>query len=364
VTGSPASTAERQAARLLRWYPVSWRARYGEEFAELLLADFAEQPRNWRRSADVIAHGLLARLALAGLTRRAQPPAVQMATLGSALAAFGTLGVAMLAQLATGWQWVSPASPSVARATVLMTLAAAAIAITGLAAVLPLLWQILLAARRRDGRGRDGQGRDGRGRDGRGRDGQGRDGRGRDGQGRDGRGWDGRVIRPAGLAVACAAALVAGARHFQNSWPGTGGTGAEHSLVPGGVAAFAWSSTLSVSSFWVHPALLIRFPAAELAWMAASPVIGITLMVAAAMAVRRLALPGGVVRCLSWLARAACLAAAAFLAGATIWVVGQGGGDAGLFRPGLVDGAELVGMAITLAVAVRLTGALSRETAA
>ena len=329
MTGSPASTAERQAARLLRWYPVSWRARYGEEFAELLLADFAEQPRNWRRSADVIAHGLLARLALAGLTRRAQPPAVQMATLGSALAAFGTLGVAMLAQLATGWQWVSPASPSVARATVLMTLAAAAIAITGLAAVLPLLWQILLAARRRDGRGRVG-----------------------------------RVIRPAGLAVACAAALVAGARHFQNSWPGTGGTGAEHSLVPGGVAAFAWSSTLSVSSFWVHPALLIRFPAAELAWMAASPVIGITLMVAAAMAVRRLALPGGVVRCLSWLARAACLAAAAFLAGATIWVVGQGGGDAGLFRPGLVDGAELVGMAITLAVAVRLTGALSRETAA
>ena len=320
----PASTAERQAARLLRWYPVSWRARYGEEFAELLLADFADQPRNWRRSADVAAHGLLARLALTGLTTRRQPPAVQMATLGCALAGFGTLGVAMLAQLATGWQWVSPGSPSVAGATVLMTVAAAGIAITGSAAGVPLLWQILLAARQRDG----------------------------------------QVLRPAGLAVACAAALVAGARHFQNSWPGTGGTGAEHSLVPGGVAAFGWSSTLSLSSFWVHPALLIRFPAAELAWMAASPVLGITLMIAAGMAVRRLALPGGVVRYLSWLARAACLAAAAFLAGATIWVVGQGGGDAGLFRPGLVDGAELVSMAIALAVAVRLTGALSRASAA
>jgi hypothetical protein len=82
------------------------------------------------------------------------------------------------------------------------------------------------------------------------------------------------------------------------------------------------------------------------------------------MAVRRLALPGGVVRYLSWLARAACLAAAAFLAGATIWVVGQRGGDAGLFRPGLVDGAELVSMAIALAVAARLTGALSRAPAA
>jgi hypothetical protein len=326
---APTNTAERQAARLLRWYPASWRARYGEEFAELLLADFAEQPRNWRRSADVAAHGLLARLALTGLTTRAQAPAVQMATLGCALAAFGTLGVAMLAQLATGWQWVSPGSPSVARATVLMTVAAAAIAIIGLAAVVPLLWRVLLAARLRDGQG-----------------------------------WDGRVIRPAGLAVACAAALVAGARHFQNSWPGTGGTGAEHSLVPGGIAAFAWSSTLSVSSFWVHPALLIRFPAAELAWMAASPVIGITLMIAAAMAMRRLALAGGALRYLGWLARVACLAGVAFLAGATIWVVGQGGGDAGLFRPGLVDGAELVSMAIALAVAVRLTGALSRASAA
>jgi hypothetical protein len=205
-----------------------------------------------------------------------------------------------------------------------MAVAAACIAIIGLAAVVPLLGRILLAARQRDG----------------------------------------RVMRPACLAVACAAALVAGALHFQNSWPGTGGTGAEHSLVPGGVAAFGWSSTLSVSSFWAHPALLFRFPAAELAWMAASPVIGITLMIAAATAVRRLALAGGVVRYLSRLARIACLAAAAFLAGATIWVVGQGGGDAGLFRPGLVDGAELLVMAIALAAAVRLTGGLSRAIAA
>jgi hypothetical protein len=317
------TTAERQAARLLRWYPASWRARYGEEFAELLLADLAEQPRNWRRNADVAAHGLLARVALTGLTARAHPPSVQMATLGCALAAFGTLSVAMLAQLATGWQWVSPASPSVAGATVLMTFAAACIAIIGLAAVVPLLVRILFTARQRDG----------------------------------------RVIRPAALAVACTAALIVGARHFQNAWPGTGGTGAEHSLVPGGVAAFAWSSTLSVSSFWVHPDLLIRFPAAELAWMAASPVIGITLMIAAATAVRRLALAGGTVRYLSRLACGACLAAAAFLAGATIWVVGRGGGDAGLFRPGMVDGGELLMMTIALAVAVRLAGALSRASA-
>ena len=31
----------------------SWRARYGEEFAELLIADISERPRSWRRTADV-----------------------------------------------------------------------------------------------------------------------------------------------------------------------------------------------------------------------------------------------------------------------------------------------------------------------
>jgi hypothetical protein len=31
----------RRSALLLRWYPASWRARYGEEFTELLLAELA-----------------------------------------------------------------------------------------------------------------------------------------------------------------------------------------------------------------------------------------------------------------------------------------------------------------------------------
>ena len=269
------------------------------------------------------AHGLLARLAVTGLTARAQPAAVRMATLGCALATFAAFGAAMLAQLATGWQWVSPGSPSVAGATVLMTVAAGYIAITGLAAGVPVLARVLLAAGQRDG----------------------------------------RLARPAGLALACTVALVMGARHFQNFWPGTGGTGAEHSLVPGGIAAFGWSSTLSVSSFWVHPALLSRFPVAELAWMAASPVLGITLIVSSATVVRRLVLAGALVRYLTLLARGACLAAAVFLAGAAIWVVGQGGAPAGLFRPGLVDGCELLMMVLALATAARLAAGLGCDRA-
>jgi hypothetical protein len=308
---TPADPAVRRVAQLLRWYPRSWRARYGPEFAELLLAEFAEQPRNWLRAVDVAGHGLLARLADAGLTSRRQAPQQSLALIGCALATFGVLAVAMLAQLATGWQWVLPQSSSVTRATLVMTLAAACSGLIGLAAAVPVSWQILVAAGRRNG----------------------------------------RVMRPAGLALGCAAALALGAKHFQNSWPGTGGTGAEHGLVPGGMAAFGWASTLSVTSFWAHPGLLGRFPAAELAWMVLSPVAGIVFAAAAVITVRRLSVPERVVGYLARLARGACVASASFAAGAAIWMLG-GSPTAGLFRPGLVDGAELLVMLLALAVAL------------
>lgn len=39
MTPDRGDAGERHAARLLRWYPAAWRARYGAEFTELLLAD-------------------------------------------------------------------------------------------------------------------------------------------------------------------------------------------------------------------------------------------------------------------------------------------------------------------------------------
>jgi hypothetical protein len=313
----PADLAARQAAQLLRWYPRSWRARYGAEFAELLLAEFAEQPRNRRRGINVAGHGLLARLAEVGLTTRQQPAEQPLATVGCALAAFGVLAVAMLVQLATGWQWVSPRSSYVTGATLVMTLAAAGIGLIGLGAAVPVIWQVLVAASRRNG----------------------------------------RVMRPASLAFGCAVALALGARHFQNSWPGTGGTGAEHGLVPGGMAAFGWASTLSVTSFWAHPELLGRFPAAELAWMTLSPLAGVALAGAVLTTVRRLSLPRPLVGYLTWLARGACWTGAAFATGAAMWMLRRSS-ETGLFRPGLVDGAELAIMMLALAVALSATRGL------
>ena len=70
--------AARRAARLLRWYPRDWRSRYGDEFAELLIADISERPDSWRRHADVAISGVLARLIPTGLTGHAIDPADQV----------------------------------------------------------------------------------------------------------------------------------------------------------------------------------------------------------------------------------------------------------------------------------------------
>ena len=319
---------ERRAARMLRWYPRSWRERYGEEFAELLLADFAEQPRSLRRAADVAANGLLARCTRAGLTSHELPPAEQIrlgfATLCCALAAFLTFGVAMLAQLATGWQWTTPRSASALGGSVAMSIAASCLVLIVALGAVPAAWHAAVTAVRSH---------------------------------------DGRLVRPAGLMIVSGTVLVIGTRHFQNAWPGTGGTGALHGLVPAGIAAFGWASTLSVSSFWVHPAVLGTLPRPELAWMVVSPLAVVGLVAGFAAVIRRLPLPGWLMTCLSRLSVAAVVAAVPFLGGAASWVLATAPGRAVLFRPGLINGGELAAMALALVVALRAVFAIWRARA-
>jgi hypothetical protein len=148
--------------------------------------------------------------------------------------------------------------------------------------------------------------------------------------------------------------LVAGARHFGNGWPGTGGhPWAQQGLVPGGFAAFTWASTLSVSSYWAHPMSLIAFPLAELCWMALSPVAMVALVASAAMTVRRLELSPRVLRYEARLSSAACVGMIVFLLGACAWIVDGGSGPANLFHAGAIDVAGLVVMAAAVAVARR-----------
>ena len=98
-----------------------------------------------------------------------------------------------------------------------------------------------------------------------------------------------RLRGPVLLAVAGTAVVVTGSHHFANAWPGTGAhPWTQPGAVPAGVAAFGWAATLSVSAYWAHPAALAAFPAAEIAWMALSPVALIAGVAGVAGVVRRL----------------------------------------------------------------------------
>jgi hypothetical protein len=318
-----ASRPQARAARLLRWYPPAWRARYGDEFAEMLIAEFAERPRSWRRTADVVRGGVLARLTGAGLTSHQLEPSQQvragLATTACSLAAFLAFGIAMWAQLTIGWEWAPPDASLTRFAMVAMSAAVLLLGVLALLAVLPVIW---FAARRVLGP-------------------------------------PGRCLRgPVLLALLGAGVLAVGSHHFQNAWPGTGAhSWAQRGLVPvpGGVAAFSWAATLSVSSYWAHPAALAAFPGTEVAWMAVSPLALIALVVGIAGMVRRVDLTPGLLRYESWLAGSAAVGMIVFLAGACCWVLAEGSSP-GLFHAGALDVGSLAVMMLALSVARQATG--------
>jgi hypothetical protein len=315
MTG-PDLALDRRVRRLLRWYPASWRERYGAEFAELLLAELAEQPRAWRRTANVARCGLTARLASAGLAGQLTSPAAAtracLGTLTCSLAVFLTFGITMWAQLAVGWQWAPPASTATAVAMLLMSGSLLLLAVLALLAAVPVGWTALRASVR-------GQGR--------------------------------RLRGPAALIGAGATVLVACGRHFGNGWPGTGGHWWPHQgLAPGGIAAFGWAATLSVTSYWAHPAALASFPPAELIWMVISPAVLLSLAAGVVQLVRRLDLSPEMLRYEARLGRVAVAGMTAFLSGALCWV-SQNGPVQALFRAGFIDAAGLAVLTIALAVA-------------
>jgi hypothetical protein len=314
-----------RAARLLRWYPRAWRARYGEEFTELLAADLAERRRSAARTADVIRGGLVARLADAGLCGCAPQAAGQapelaraqaragLASLACCAAVFLGVGGAIWSQLVIGWQWSAPEGAGTAVATFMMTGTILVLALLTLLAALPVAYTV--AARLLRGRARG-------------------------------------LAVPSALVLAGLAVMIVGGRHFGNGWPGTGGhPWARTGLVPGGVAAFSWASTLSVSSFWAHPAALAAFPAAELTWMALSPLALACLVSGAATAIRRAELSPALLRFEGRLGAAACVTMAVFLGAGCAWLAGRTAPPGSLFRPGAIDVAGLAVMALALAVA-------------
>jgi hypothetical protein len=306
----------RRAGRLLRWYPKAWRSRYGEEFTELLISDISERPGSWARTADIARGGIVARLAGAGLCGCGSDPSGQvrasLVSLACCVTIFLGFGAALWSQLTIGWQWSEPDTGATIAATVVMSVAMLAFGILALAAALPVAWSVMSRIRRRRPAG---------------------------------------LIGPLMLFGAGTVIMVAGARHFGNGWPGTGGhPWAAQGLVPGGVAAFSWASTLSVSSYWAHPAALAGFPWTEIAWMALSPLAVAGAVGGAAVLIRRTDLSPGVLRLEARLGSAACATMAVFLAGCCVWIAGRGHGPEQLFHAGAIDVAGAVTMAIALVV--------------
>ncbi len=318
--GAAADDGARRAGRLLRWYPRAWRDRYGAEFAELLIADIAERPRSRARTLDVARGGLVARLAAAGLTGSPPPGAAigpasaaaagaraSLGAFGCCAAVFLVVGAALWSQLTIGWQWSQAPGTPAALATVVTSAAMSALLVLAALAALPVIAAVAVKVARRAAGG---------------------------------------LRAPAAVLITAAALLFAGGRHFGNGWPGTGG---HHGLVPGGLAAFEWATSLSVSAYWAHPGALAAFPPAELAWMAVSPLALAAAVLAAAALVRRAELPPRLLAFETRLGMAACAVMAVFLAGCGCWVAT--GGQRSLFHAGVIDVAGFAVMALALGLA-------------
>ena len=314
-----AQTAERRARLLVRCYPSAWRARYGDEFVQLLVDEISERPRSLARTADVVRSGLLARLQSAGLAGDTLEPQQQvragLAALGLALSAFLAAGVAVWAQLTIGWQWSAPAAPATKAGMLVMSGAMLGFALLAVLAAVPLVWTICreIAAGRRH-----------------------------------------RLALPLLAVGAGGLTLVVGSIHFGHGWPGTGGhSWAGRDIVPGDVARFCWAATLWISSYWAHPGALASFPASEIGWMVVSPLAFAAVLIGAAKTLRRIHISARVLRYESWLGVLAGSVMAAFLAGAGSWVVSGSPAPRGLFRVGAIDAVGIVVMAGALIVAFR-----------
>jgi hypothetical protein len=304
-----------RAKRLLRWYPRTWRERYGEEFAELLVADLEERPRSRRRTGDIAASGLRARLSAAGLgsgTRVGHPQAA-LAAAAAAIVGFTACGVSLWSQLLVGSSASLPDRQSVRTGLVVMSIGVAYLAVVAVLAAVPVV-----AAAGRALRGNEAR----------------------------------RIVGPIALTLLGATVLVVGGHHLQGGWPGTGGrAGSLHQLVPGRIAGFGWAETLGLTAYWAHPSELFALPTDELLWTLLSPVTFAATVAGAVTVVRRITFSAGGLAFEARLATVASLGMVPYLGSAAWWVLSSPTDSNTVFRAGSLDVLLVAGMVIALAVA-------------
>jgi hypothetical protein len=311
---------DRRARRLVRTYPPKWRARYGDEFVELLVEDLRERRRSLPLTVDVLRGATVARLREAGLGDQplGAPEQVDasVGTLVWSLAACFLVGVAMWSQVVIGWRWEPPSGPAVAVAMVLMSAAVAILSVLAALASVPILWTLARSVAR---------------------------------------GRDRALIAPMVTWATSAAIVLWGCRHFAGGWPGTGGHDwGHHALVPAGLASIGWAATRGISSYWAHPGALASFPLMEVLWMLVSPLALVGLVASSARITHRLDLSPRVLRHEVIVATVAVAVTLVFALGAGLWVLDNGApGPTGIYRVGLINFAGLGVMAAACAAAYR-----------
>jgi hypothetical protein len=315
-----------RAERLLRWYPPRWRERYGEEFAELLIADLSERPRCWRRDADLAISGARARLSGVGLGGGVlcQPQAA-LAVVCCAMVGFLGCGMSLWSQLVIGSSWSSGGGTAVTAGVVTMSVGVTVLGIMVLLAAAPVVVEVLRAVRRRTAR---------------------------------------PLLGPTLLVGVGVAVLLIGAHQLQAGWPGAGGHPWRlQRWAPGGIASWGWAETLAITTYWAHPASLLALPVPQLAWTLTSPVVLGASLAGAVRLVRRVDLPAPVLAYEARLGEAAGVVMLGFLGAAGWWVLGSQAGTDEVFRAGSLDLVLVAGMAAALWVAAAAAPQIARTTA-
>jgi hypothetical protein len=295
------SGEDHRCQRLLRWYPASWRARYGEEFAVLLAAELAENPRSWRRGFNVRWHGAKARLAGIGIVSGPlRDPEAARTVHAFAVACFLVAATFLWAQVVAGSSSAPTAHPPVAAMRVVIAVTFGLLAMAALARLHTLVRRIAVAVRTEGLR---------------------------------------QLAAPL-LMIGCGGAAFAG--DLVAVW--------SHLRYPITAPTVAHVTTLSISTYWLHPRLLLRFDHVELGWMILSPIAFLVVGLGVSRLSRRLhqLVPAPRVRH-PWPARSLLLVPA--LAVSVWWMVSSQHYRMPMLRAETVDVALIAAMTFSLGIA-------------
>jgi hypothetical protein len=146
------ASADRRLTRLLRWYPRSWRQRYGGELQALVEDTYGDAPMPWRDRRSIVRAGLHERVRASGLAGSDDP--AERVTSGALLVLCAwsviVIGGSAFAKFAEHWDAATPggsrAVPSTAYTAIVVAAGCGAVLILAAAAsVMPMFVRFLQA---------------------------------------------------------------------------------------------------------------------------------------------------------------------------------------------------------------------------